>query len=400
MADKRKVRLYICPTTVYTLVMKIKRTIAKKVLSTSKKYQVVSITGPRQSGKTTLAKLVFPEMVYTNLEIPETRTFATEDPNAFLAQGNKMIIDEIQHVPELLSYIQGLVDSDKKERFVITGSQNLLISGKVAQSLAGRVSIFNLLPLSVEELKNHSLLEKNLVSQLHKGMYPKIYGEKLDAAEWYDNYIQTYLERDVRQIKNVGDLALFQKFMGLLAGRTGQILNLTSLSNVSGVSVPTISSWLSILEASYIIYRLQPYHKNFSKRLTKSPKIHFADPGLVCALLNINSPKELTNHPLLGNIFESFVFSEYLKKTTNHKSKGQLYYWREKSGREVDLLTEEGSKITAIEIKAAQTLSDGQIANLAYFRTLSNQPVKMTLVYGGNKDQKRSEYSVLSWRSL
>jgi len=266
-------------------------------------YPVILVTGPRQSGKTTLVKHIFPKYLYQNLEIPETRIFAREDPKAFLDQAEKMVLDEVQNVPNMLSYIQGIVDGNKDRHFVLTGSQNLLISEKISQSLAGRAAITQLHPFSLEELRAVKLLEQDLITQIYKGFYPRIYDEKLAVDRWYDNYIQTYLERDVRKIKNIGDLSRFQKFMGLIAGRTGQVLNLSSLANDVGASVPTIKSWISILEASYIVFKLPPFYNNFNKRLIKAPKIHFYDSGLVCALLNINSPKHLRNHPLIGSIF-------------------------------------------------------------------------------------------------
>jgi len=385
----------------------IKRDLEERIKKGAVSYPVVSVTGPRQSGKTMLVKKIFSSWKYVNLETPEVRTFASEDPNSFLDQAEKMIIDEVQYVPELLSYIQVIVDEDKKRKFVITGSQNLLISGKVSQSLAGRVNIFNLFPLSFNELKHNFLIKKKLAEQMLNGFYPRIYSEKVEPRRWYGNYIQTYLERDVRQIKNIGDPSIFQKFLGLLAGRTGQILNLASLANDVGVTVPTIGSWISVLEASFIIVKLPPYYKSWNKRLTKSPKIHFLDSGLVCALLEISSSSELERHPLFGYIFESLVVSEFYKKMANKQERGRLYYWREKNGAEIDLLIDRGLMRKAIEIKVGATFSRDQVKNLLYFKKLTEnaadgelKETDLELVYGGEEDEKRSEYGVRSWRNL
>jgi uncharacterized protein len=379
----------------------IKRHLENSILKAAEQYQVISISGPRQSGKTTLSKYLFPEYKYVNLESPDVRLFAQEDPRAFLSQSDFMIIDEIQNVSELLSYIQVIVDDDKTRRFIITGSQNLLISEKVSQSLAGRVAIFTLLPLSLEELRDANIMKASLREQIYTGLYPKIYDDNLDPSTWYSNYIQTYLDRDVRQIKNVENLSLFHKFIGLLAGRTGQILNQSSLANDVGVTVPTINSWLSVLEASYIIFLLQPYYKNWNKRLTKSPKIHFYDVGLACNLLNIKSTEDLENHPLLGNIFETFVVSEYIKKSINSNSNDQPYYWREKDGKEVDLIINKGRQISAIEVKLGQTFSSKQVENLLYYKKVSEETtVELQLVYGGDENQNRSNYDVVSWNQI
>jgi len=378
----------------------IARTMLSVLLDKSKGYPVISITGPRQSGKTTLIKSLFSGHFYSNLESPDTRQYASTDPRSFLDQAPHMIIDEVQRVPELLSYIQGLVDEDKNRSFVILGSQNLLISEKISQSLAGRVFVANLYPLSLEELREEKLLSGNLVEQLFKGFYPRIYSESLDPSVWYENYIQTYLERDVRSIKAVSDLMMFQKFMGLLAGRTGQLLNLTSLANDTGVSVPTVKSWISVLEASFIIKLLQPYHSSWNKRLMKSPKMHFLDTGLVCALLKINRSIDLAHHPLIGSIFESFVFSEFLKKNANFELNTNMYYWKDKTGREVDLLLESGNYTEAIEVKFGQTISADYFSNLKQYMKISQSKIKGTVIYGGKETQKREGFSVKSWTDI
>lgn len=378
----------------------IKRKLGEKILAAAKKYPVISVVGPRQSGKTTLVRELFDEYEYVNLEDPSTRENAINDPKYLLNRSKLMIIDEVQRVPELLSYIQVIVDEDKSRRFVITGSQNLLVSEKISQSLAGRVNIFKLLPLSIQELTEAKKQKVNVFEQMLVGFYPRIYDEKLDPSTWYDNYIQTYLERDVRQIKNIGDLTTFQKFMGLMAGRTSQILNVASLASDVGVSALTVESWISILEASFIVYRLPSYHRSWNKRLIKSPKIHFVDCGLACALLGIGSKIELENHPLAGYIFESMVVGEYLKNKYNSQDRSKLYYWREKNGKEVDLLEDDGGKLMAVEVKLGQTLSDGMVANIKYFQKLSEEKVEGVLVYGGDESQNRSGWKVRSWRNL
>lgn len=378
----------------------ITRTLANQLTAMAGKYPVISVTGPRQSGKTTLIKSLFADYLYANLEFPDVYDFAKSDPRTFFGQSKTMILDEVQRVPELLLYIQGYVDEDKSRKFVISGSQNLLISEKVSESLAGRVFIANLLPLSLKELESAKLTEPDLVSQLFKGFYPKIYDEELEPAIWYKNYIQTYLERDVRNIKSVEDLTAFHQFMGLLAGRTGQILNIASLASDAGITAPTIKAWISILEASYIIKLLPPYHTNWNKRIVKAPKLHFLDTGLVCALLKINKSSELTSHPLIGSIFESYVFSEYMKKKANFELTGELYFWKDKSGKEVDILIDEGRVGEAIEVKYGQTVNQDYFTNLESYRALSETPVKTTVVYGGQGSQTRNNHMLVGWREI
>lgn len=378
----------------------VNRTLAAKIRSLSQSYSVISVTGPRQSGKTTLVTRTFPNYFYANLESLDARRFAQEDPKAFLSQSPEMIIDEIQYVPELLSYIQVIVDGNKERKFIITGSQNFLITEKVSQSLAGRVAIFTLLPLSIDELKNESMLETNLIEQIFKGFYPRLYDEDLDIARWYNDYIQTYLERDVRQIKNIDNLGAFHRFLGLIAGRTGQVLSMNSLANDVGVSIPTIESWISILEASHIVFRLQPYYENFNKRLVKSPKIHFVDTGLVCSLLGISSPKELRNHPLLGSIFETFAVSSIIKNFYNNGDRAFIFYWKDKTGKEIDTLFKLNEKMIAAEIKVSSTISSDMASHLLYFKELAGKDIDLEIIYGGDENQIRSEYQFISWRNI
>ncbi|MBU4209953.1 ATP-binding protein [Patescibacteria group bacterium] len=382
----------------------IKRELSKKIKGYLKSFPIVTITGPRQSGKTTLLKHLFPKRTYVSLEDPDKRAFAEEDPKRFLATfPAPVIFDEIQKVPRLFSYLQTLTDEiGKNGMYVLSGSQNFLLMEKISQSLAGRVGILSLLPFGFEELKNSKIVfGNNLDSVLFTGFYPRIWDKKLNAFDWYINYVQTYLERDVRQIKNVNNLRLFQRFLRLCAGRTGQILSLSSFANDCGISHNTANSWLSILEASYIIYLLPPYRKNFNKRLIKSPKLYFYDTGLACSLLGIENKRQLITHPLRGSLFETFVISELVKNRFNRGKIMNLSYFRDKSGHEIDCLIEEGGKIKAVEIKSGQTISSNFFKNLSYWQNLSKtDPKNSFVVYGGNEGQKRSLGTVVGWEKL
>lgn len=383
----------------------IQRAIQERLTYIATKMPVISLLGPRQSGKTTIAKAVFSSYSYVNLENVDTRTYAIEDPRGFLSTHSKgpgLIIDEIQHVPHLLSYIQTIVDeSGQNGFFVLTGSQNILINRSIGQTLAGRVAIFTLLPLSVRELQVAQLLPNDLDVMLFQGSYPRIYAHQIDPRDWYQGYIQTYLERDIRDIKQVHDLSLFQKFVRLCAGRVGQILNATSLANDCGVSAPTVRSWLSLLEQNYIIFLLQPYYKNFSKRLIKSPKIYFYDTGLICSLLAIESSTVLATHYLKGGIFESFVIADIMKQRFNHGYQSQLFFWQEKMKHEIDCIVEKDGNPYAIEIKAGQTISSSFFDNLSYWAFLADtSPDRLFLVYGGKENQKRTSGIVLGWQSI
>ncbi|MBU3978198.1 ATP-binding protein, partial [Patescibacteria group bacterium] len=357
-------------------------------------------TGPRQSGKTTISKELFSKYIYKNLEDPETRLFAKNDAKNFLSQANKMIIDEIQRVPELLSYIQVMTDTDSKKRFVITGSQNILVSQKISQSLAGRVAIFNLLPFAFEEIINTSFEKKDIYKQIIFGFYPRVYDRSLNPIEWFPNYIQTYLERDVREIKNISSLTDFQRFLKLCAGRTGQILNLSSLANDLGTAVNTIKGWISILEATYIIYLVPPFYKNFNKRIIKSPKLYFYDTGLVCSLLAIRNEDQLKTHPLYGNIFETFCVSEVVKQNYNNNLNISFYYWRDKSGNEVDLLYEKNNRINAIEIKSSGTFSQDFIKELNYLERITENKINKKVIYSSTEDARYKDVVLQGWRNI
>lgn len=381
----------------------ILRKLQTKVLELARKYPVISITGPRQSGKTTLARSLFPDYKYLNLENLDSFSSARSDPRSFLklGTGEKFIIDEVQKFPDLLSYIQVEVDEQKiPGQFVITGSEQFALTQSVTQSLAGRVGNFTLLPFSIAELKNtkFEIKKENYLQSMLKGFYPKIYDLDFNPSEYYADYLFTYVERDVRQIKNVGDLTNFRRFMQLVAGRVGQVVNLTSLSNDVGVNHKTIESWLSILEASFIVYRLQPYFENYGKRVIKSPKIYFYDTGLLCYLLGLSDINELNRHFALGNIFENFVIAEKLKDIANDRSLDKLYFWRDNNGNEVDLIIDKGVSFIGVEIKISQTFSTSMLKGLDYWQAIPAQKERETLlVYTGNIEQKIKAHRMLNW---
>ena len=383
----------------------IKRELEKKLKQLAKGFPAIAILGPRQSGKTTLAKATFPKHKYISLENLNNREFAAKNPIEFLDKLKNepgVILDEIQNTPELLSYIQGIIDEDKKMGFfILTGSQNFLLNQSISQTLAGRISIQTLLPLCVYELQKAKLLPKESLEYLLKGSYPRLYDTKAKPEDWYAGYIQTYIEKDIRLIKNVTDLSLFQKFIQLCAGRIGQILNITSLSDDVGVSSTTIKNWLSLLEQSYIIFLLQPHYKNFSKRLIKSPKIYFYDTGLAANLLGIESEEQLMTHYLVGGLFESFVASELLKSFYNQGKKPRLYFWRDKTGHEVDFIIDKGQNLLRIEVKSTKTVMNNLFDGLKQWEKISGITDNNNfLVYRGDEDQKRSIGNVIGWKSI
>lgn len=383
----------------------IKRNIARKILEYYKQYPIISLIGPRQSGKTTLVKNIFPKKPYVNLEDLENREFASNDPKGFLFQYKEgAIIDEVQRVPKLMSYLQ-VISDEKKENglYILTGSQNFLLMENISQSLAGRVAIFKLLPFSTSELfpAKQKFGDLNIDDVLFKGFYPKLFDQKIDPAGYYSNYVQTYVERDVRLVKNISNLSLFKKFLNLCAARTGQLLNISSLADNCGINHKTAQSWLSILEASFIIYLLRPHHKNYKKRVIKMPKIYFYDSGLLCSLLGLMDKKQLESHHLKGNIFESFVVSEFIKHSYNNGLEPNIYFWRDKTGNEIDLLVETSEKLIPIEIKSSQTITSDYFKGLNYYNNLSRGSYKdLYVIYGGNLKQQRSGGNVLGWEHL
>ncbi len=381
----------------------ISRTLTPKLEEFAKQFPAVALLGPRQSGKTTLAQQTFSKYNYVSLENADVRSMALTDPRLFLESiqnEHGVILDEFQHVPVLLSYLQGIIDKVHKPGYwILTGSQNFLLNEAISQSLAGRVGILTLLPLSVVELKGAGLLPETLDSVMLCGGYPRIYAQNVTPSNLYPSYIQTYIERDVRLLKNVADLGLFQKFIQLCAGRIGQVLNLTSLANDCGITVPTVQSWISILETSYIAFTLQPYHNNFSKRLIKSPKLYFYDVGVACSLLGINTQEQLMQHYLRGGLVENFVITDIAKHFYNQGQRPRIYFWRDSQGDEVDCLVEDGLGLIPIEIKSAQTVSMNFFAGIEKWLKIADVPTGY-VVYGGDQDFKTNQGMFLGWRSV
>jgi predicted AAA+ superfamily ATPase len=378
----------------------IKRQIEKELLLLKNEFPIIAILGPRQSGKTTLSQNVFPEYQYISLEDIDHRDFAINDPRGFLNKYNyKIIFDEIQRVPQLMSYLQTHVDKMKSNgQIIITGSHNFFLMEQISQSLAGRVGITKLLPLSIHELSDSI---QTLDKQIFMGAYPRIYDQNIRAEVFYKNYISTYIEKDIRQIKQVTKLDLFMKFMRLLAGRTGQELNQSTISDECGVSHNTIGEWISILEASFLIYKLKPYHKNYNKRLVKNSKIYFTDTGLVCSLLGIRKPEELDYHFLKGNLFETFVISEFIKYSYNTGEKFELYFWRDNHKKEIDLIVDYGMNKMGIEIKRSETVQEKYFSGLSYWKSLSGTESKnMHLIYGGTDNYIRNSMNVTGWDNI
>ena len=377
----------------------IERTLAAKMISLAQKFQVVTLTGPRQSGKTTLVKAVFPDFPYVSLEEPDIRQFALADPRGFLSNyPNGAILDEIQNTPELFSYIQGLVDANRQVQFILTGSSNFLLIEKISQTLAGRTAVLHLLPFSLQELEP---IAGQYESLIFKGQYPRIYDRDIAPTDFYPSYIQTYVERDVRLMKNIGDINSFIQFTHLCAGRIGQLLNYTSLANDAGISPNTAKAWLSILESSYIVYRLHPYHRNFNKSLVKSPKLFFYDTGVACSLLGIHEADQVRLHFLKGSLFENFIINEFIKHNFNRGKNVQPYFWQDNHGKEVDCLLVEGERVTPVEIKSGKTISSSYLENIKYWRSLANLPDdKGYVVYGGDQSLQTSGGELISWRNL
>lgn len=379
----------------------IKRTLAEEIRKRVNQYPILAVTGPRQSGKTTLLKVLFPDYTYVSLENPDNRSFASEDPNGFLKQySGQVILDEVQRVPELFSYLQTAVDeSGKMGQYILSGSQNFHLLQHITQSLAGRVALFRLLPLDTQELEQAGKLPGNYIEACIKGCYPAIYHRGIDPTDFYANYIRTYIEKDVTELINIRDLNSFRTFLGLCAARAGQLLNLTAMANECNISQPTAKSWLSILESSYVVFQLYPYHENFNKRLVKTPKLYFYDTGLLTHLLQIREPQELATNRLKGNIFENFVIANFQKFNENSYQHLQFYFWQDHNGLELDLLLKNASGFEVYEIKSTQTLSATLFKNLKHFAEIAKpQNVTPHLVYGGEESLIRSGVQVLPWK--
>jgi hypothetical protein len=397
----------------------IRRALQKVLLASAAQAPIVTLTGPRQSGKTTLLKAVFPRHDYVSLEEPDQREFALQDPRGFLRQfSGPAALDEVQRVPALFSYIQTLVDEEPAPgRFILSGSQNFLLLESVSQSLAGRCVILHLLPLSLSELDGRAPLpitafgrqvrrrrrspRRSVMDTLFQGFYPRIHAEDLDPHRWLRDYYRTYVERDVRQIVNVGDIETFGRFVRLCAGRNGQLLNLSSLANDCGITHSTARRWLSILEASFLVILLRPHHRNFNKRLIKAPKLYFLDSGLLCYLLRIRSPEDLRFHAMRGSVFETYVVSELLKNSTHRGEEPDLYFWRDASGREIDVLLEVGRELIPLEIKSAETVAADFLSGLQFWRKLVKNPeAPAALVHAGERSFRRDGVAIYAWSDL
>lgn len=366
-------------------------------------YPIVALTGPRQSGKTTLLQEFFTEYRYISLENPDTRNFAEEDPRGFLQEyHSKVIFDEVQRVPALFSYLQYEVDQSRQMgQFILSGSQNFHLLEQITQSLAGRVAITKLLPFDFAELRSASLLPGDYRDLLFKGAYPPVYDRALDPSFFYENYLQTYIYRDVTALRNIQDLGRFRNFLRLCAGRAGQLLNISSLAKETGISQPTAKSWLTILESSYLIFLLPPYFKNFSKRIVKSPKLYFYDVGLLAYLLGLRSMGDIKHSSALGSLFENMVIAELYKQNAHHLLLKEFWFWRDTNQREIDLLSFQHNKYELFEIKSTQTLTSRLFKNLNFFRTLLGDDFgTSTLVYGGTDNYHRSGHQILSWQKL
>jgi predicted AAA+ superfamily ATPase len=401
----------------------IKRHLQRVLEISARMFPVLTLTGPRQSGKTTLAKATFKNAHYISLEDPAHRNMALEDARGFLGQfgSEQVILDEVQRVPELFSYIQGIVDqNDLPGQFILTGSQNFLLLEKISQSLAGRCAIHFLLPFSHREIikedpldlenienlsrrfnKRKSKTNSELFKTLWTGGYPRIHDKNIPPSQWLANYIQTYVERDVRSIVNISDLDAFSRFVRLCAGRTGQILNLQSLGNDCGIDSKTVKRWLSILDTSFVIKLLRPYYKNFNKRLIKSPKLYFLDSGLLCYLLGIRKPGELVVHSSRGAIFESWIISELYKNYYHTGKQPAMYYFRDSNNNEIDVILDQGSKVIPIEIKSGQTINNEFFKSLEYWRKLTGESkTPAVLIYGGDEPETFKDIKILPWDVL
>ncbi|HOG91548.1 MAG TPA: ATP-binding protein [Smithella sp.] len=381
----------------------ITRTSQKTLLRMAKGFPIVAITGPRQSGKTTLAKLTFPSKPYLSLEDPDVRFTAESDPRGLLAGfPDGAILDEVQRAPHLFSYLQTKVDEKIiPGMFVLTGSQQFGLLSGISQSLAGRVGLVHLLPFDTSELLSARKLPRSLEALLVRGFYPPLYNRNILPGDWFSGYIATYVERDARQLINVRDLNLFQRFVKMCAARTGQILNLSSLASDCGITHNTAAAWISVMEASYLIYLLRPHHRNFNKRLIKAPKLYFLDVGLAAWLLGIHTPEQLQFHAQRGALFETFVVTEFLKSRFNQGLPSNLFYWRDSKGLEVDLILENGDRLSAIEIKSGQTIAQDFFSSLKLWGKLAGQAdLPSWLIYGGDKALTNENISIVPWKNI
>jgi len=381
----------------------ISRHAASSLQSLAKGYPILAITGPRQSGKTTLAQSTFPDKPYVSLEDLDTRAYAQEDPRGFLARfASGAILDEVQRCPALFSHLQTRVDATQcMGEFVLTGSQQFGRLSNITQTLAGRVGLIQLLPFSTQELQQCGVLVNSLDDLLWRGLYPPLYDRSLDVAQWFSNYVLSYVERDVRQLIEVKNLSLFQRFLKMCAARCGQLLNTSSMANDCGVTHKTISAWLSVLQAGYVVFLLQPHHQNFGKRLVKTPKLYFHDTGLAAYLMGIANAQHLSIHSARGALFENWVISELLKHRYNQGLASHLYFWRNNTGDEVDVVMEFGEKLLPIEVKSGQTFHAELLIGLTkWARYAGDAAMPAHLVYGGDHTMLRNGVAVHSWNNL
>jgi len=385
----------------------VPRVLEARMRLMARKFPIVTVTGPRQSGKTTLCRAVFADKPYVSLEAPDVQVYARQDPRGFLSDyPGGAVLDEVHRVPHLLSYLQTVVDEIRGAgRFVLTGSANFALLHSISQSLAGRTALLTLLPLGFEEVRQFGAPPADLYSVLWRGSYPATFDRSLEPADWYPSYVATYVERDVRTLLNVGDILGFQTFLRLCAGRVGQLVNLSSLGADAGVTHGTARSWLSVLEAGYIAWRLAPFHSNLTKRLVKTPKLHFLDSGLVCYLLGIRSPAHLREHPLRGAIFETWVASEVFKARVHRGLQPGLSFFRDRRGAEVDLILDIDPSYVAVETKSGQTVADDFFTGLQVFEQAAGaarpqRKVRKIIVYGGDTTQRRAAGTVLPWSEI
>ncbi len=383
----------------------IYRDVTEKVRSLARMFPVITVTGPRQSGKTTLCRSIFGQHSYVNLENLSHQDFALSDPLGFLSQfSNGAVIDEVQRAPGLLSYLQEIVDNAPDPgKWILTGSHNLQLSSSISQSLAGRTALIDLLPLTWTEITRFSNYPQTLEDALFYGGYPRIFDKEISPSDWFSNYVRTYIERDVRGITNVGDLTVFQKFVQLCAGRASQLLNLSALANDCGISQPTIKSWISVLEASFICFRLLSFQGNLRKRLVRMPKIHFYDSGLVCWLLGIQSSEHLSTHPLRGAIFETWTVSEIVKHYANRAETSRfLSFYRDQNGAEVDLIINDPpNQLTLLDAKSGQTISSNLLSGINRVKKHfdhSEYQCSSVVIYGGGLLQNRKQARLIPWR--
>lgn len=387
--------------------MIIKRTLEPTLLTLAQQFPIIAIMGPRQSGKTTLSKSSFPSYTYINFENLILREAALRDPYNFLLSYENspgLILDEVQEVPALFSYLQLIVDEREYRpgHFILTGSQNFLLHEQISQTLAGRITLLTLLPLSISEIKTAYPLPNNTEPQILKGFYPRLYSQNIPFSPWYEDYISTYIEKDVRQVLKITDIIAFQRFLKLCAARVGNIINYSDLARDADISPNTAKAWLSVLESSYIIKLLHPYHHNFNKRIIKSPKLYFYDTGIVCTLLGIKTAEDLNLHPFRGAIFESFVISECFKAAYHNKIAPHFYFWRDVQGHEIDIIIEKSiTQSYALEIKAGMNINESYFKGIVQWHDITKQiSTASYIIYGGNDSLIQHNIRITSWKQI